>query len=319
MFKHRIAFPITALLLCAAAASASPLRVNDRDYRGAFTILGAGRIQGASARYWTDVRVINESDHPVYLRLELYSTDGYREALMSLNPVPPAFGGGGFTWGGPYTNGLDPVTGLPTGPQSPDHWTTLLGYNTMGALRIVAVHQDGTDDDTAVIHGSGRLMVAPNSGGYMWESQPGFTDYELGGVDRGKLTPQGALMPGFPGSVGFVTPYLKNVRMAVVVTNFDRQHDLHFEVPERCAQFLGPNGLEKKCVDGVVFDVPAGETRRVPVALLEADWVDRQALAVRVQETGNHNWTAFVTAVDNQTNDSIIVFDPLTEALATRH
>jgi hypothetical protein len=316
MLRLRSTFLAVAVLLC-SIASASPLRIHDRDYRGAFTILGAARNQGATARYWTDLHINNFSDHDVYLRLELYSTDGYREALIDVNPIPPGMGGG-LTWGGPSTNGLDPVTGQPTGPQNPTHWTTLLGYNAMGALRVVAVHKDGTDDESAVIHGYARLMVVPHSGGYMWEREPGFTDYELGGVDRGRLTPQGALMPGFPGSVGFVMPYLKNVRLAVVVTNFDRSQDLHFDVPERCASFAGPNGLEKKCAGAVSFEVPAGQTRRVPIELIDAEWLERQGVAVGVQEVGNHNWTVFLTAVDNQTNDSIMIFDPLMDSLATQ-
>lgn len=316
MLRLRFTFLIVAALL-SSVAFASPLRVDNPDYRGAFTILGAARNQGATARYWTDVKINNFSDHPVYLRLELYSTDGYREALIDLNPVPPGMGGS-LTWGGPYTNGLDPVTGLPTGPQNPNHWTTLLGYNVSGALRVVAVHQDGTDDETAVLRGYGRLMVAPHSGGYMWERQPGFTDYELGGIDRGTLTANGALRPGFPDSVAFMTPYLKNVRLAAVVTNFDRQHELHFNVGERCASFQGPNGLEKKCLDGTSFSVPPGETRRVPLELLDADWIDRQYMVIGVQEAGNHNWTAFLTAVDNQTNDSIMIFDALMDSLATQ-
>ncbi|PYQ27459.1 MAG: hypothetical protein DMF56_20095 [Acidobacteria bacterium] len=304
-------------MLSAAAVSASPLRVNDRDYRGAFTIPGAGRIQGQTARYWTDIKIFNDSDHQIYLRFELYSTAGYREALIDVNPIA-AGGAAGYTWGSGYTNGLDPVTGLPITPDPPDFWATKLGYNVMGALRIVAVHQDGTDDESAVLHGSGRLMVAPNSGGYMWESQPGFTDYELGGVDRGKVTANGTLLPGSPESVSFITPYLKNARLAAVVTNFDRQHDLHFTVGERCAQFLGPNGLEKVCAAGASFDVPRGETRRVPIEMLEAHFVDRQFVQVGVNEHGNHNWSAFLTAVDDETNDSIVIWDALSERLLTQ-
>jgi hypothetical protein len=71
-----------------------------------------------------------------------------------------------------------------------------------------------------------------------------------------------------------------------------------------------------KCVDPIQFEVPKGETRHVPVPLIEGDPL--QSVGVGVQESGNHNWAAYVSITDNQTNDSRIVLDSVAEILTVR-
>ena len=287
------------LALTATSLFASSLRVDDPTYRGAFTILAAGRLEGATANYWTEVMMNNESDHAVYLRLELYPVNGpYRETVLDLNAVEPTLASG-FQWGW-IRRGIDP-NGNDAG-LGPDMLSLVLGENEMGALRVVAVHKDGTDDLTAVIHGSGRLWIEPRTGGRMSEAEPGFTDYEIGGARRGQTDANGYLYPGSQYSVYFRPIHVPGTRMAVVLTNFS-DHDMRYGIGETCS--TNEYGI-KRCRDGIDFDVPAHATRRIPVAEIDQAWF--QTLAVGSKQP-SREWAAYITFTDNITNDSLLLFD----------
>jgi hypothetical protein len=301
MSRFLVASCLAAVL--SVPALASPLHSSDPNYRGAFTVLAAGRLQGATARYSTEVWLTNNSGHDVFLRLELYPTSGgYREAVFDLNAIPTGLGSG-FRWGW-INRGLDP-TGLPPG-EGPDTTTTLLGDNLMGALRVVAIHKDGTEDPTADISGFARLWIEPNTGGRMSELQPTFTDYQLGGDKRAQLTPT---MP----DIMIYRPFdVTGARYALVVTNFDREHAATFTIGERDAtDVFGKHDH----ADAIDVDVPAGESRRVPLTAVGPE--NFQTLTVKAP-TGDHFWYAYVSVADNTTSDSQIRFDAVTENQLTR-
>lgn len=266
-------------------------------------MLAAGRLQGATARYSTAVWLTNNSGHDVYLRLELYPVGGgYREAVFDLNAISPGLGSG-FGWGW-ISRGIGP-DGEPAG-DGPDTTTFLLGDNLMGALRVVAIHKDGTDDETARISGFARLWIQPNSGGRMSELEPTFTDYQLGGAKRAELTP---LMP----DIMIYRPFdVTGARYAIVITNFDRDHAATFHIGERDATDVTGHHFH---ADGFDVEVPAGQSARVPLTAVGPE--DFQTVTVRAPE-GDHLWYSYVSIADNTTSDALIQFDAVTENQLTQ-
>src|SRR3954463_11718071 len=103
MFK-RLLVIVSLALSVTAVVFASPLHSADPNYRGAFTLLAVANTSGASAKYSTQISMTNMSDHSVHIRLEFYSTSGYREGIL-VNTLDPGLGAGaGSFWGGSQPN-----------------------------------------------------------------------------------------------------------------------------------------------------------------------------------------------------------------------
>ena len=102
VFK-RLFVSLSLALSVAGIATASPLHSSDPNYRGAFTLLAAASTTGASAKYSTQINMVNVSDHTVHIRVELYSTTGYREGIL-VNTLPPANGSERLLLGGSQPN-----------------------------------------------------------------------------------------------------------------------------------------------------------------------------------------------------------------------
>lgn len=296
----------------AGTAAASPLHSSDPAYQGAFTLLAVANASGASAKYTTQIGMANFSDHTVYVRLEFYSTNGYREGIL-VNPLPPANGlGPGTFWGGSQPNW---------------EFTNALGDSGMGAVRVVAVNSEGTEDPTAVLHGYGRLWIEPYGGGRMSEYIPGLTDYEAsGGLRRSRLHSGDDYSP----FVIDTKPFAKNLqdttyggaRVNVGFVNFDREHDATFEIGARKGtDFWGAT----YDTDAVEVTVPAGSFRQVPLELVHFSgpqappiFANATQLTTQVFNTGHTgggpNWAAFASLVDGTTSASTLFLDMMTDS-----
>jgi len=309
MFK-RLAVAFCVVSCIAAAAIAAPLHASDPNYRGAFTLLAAASADGASARYSTEISIFNLSNHTVNIRVELYSTTGYREGVW-VNNIPAQSGGTSF-WGG---------------KQPSWEYTDILGTTGMGALRIVAVDGNGKDDPSAVLHGIGRLHIEPYSGGRLTEAIPTLTDYEASGSFRRSRYNPGA-MPGGVDYVPFIIdarPWAKDLhdttyggsRMNIGMVNFDTEHDAVFTIPERNEKDFWGNTAH---ADAIQVTVPAGSTRQVAVPMIfyvgnntppifpYDTPLDRQVFLV-AHSGGNDSWAAYATMVDGTTSGSTFFLD----------
>jgi hypothetical protein len=291
MMKRCLA--VVLLVLATAAAHAGPLHSSDSDYRGAFTILAAGHVEGASARYMTEVVLNNESDHAVWIRLESYSmSGGYREAILP-NIVQPG-AGSKLKWGMlARDSDNEPVPG-----RGPDAVSSLLG-DDLGALRVVAVRSDGSDDLGAKISGYGRLWILPRSGGRLSEMQPGFTDAELTGKQRRK---------GHSGTATVFNPFdAYGSRINFAVTNFDTNAPLTVVVgPHTATSPTGPSETR----EAITIEVPAGSTRMVPLPVVGLD--DKQVIVLNAP-SGATNWISYASVIDAKTDDVSLRFDTATE------
>lgn len=306
---------ITALALAssfALTAAASPLHSSDPEYRGAFTLLAVANLSGASAKYSTQVVITNLSDHTVTIRLELYSLSGYREGVM-VNTLAPAIGTGqGSFWGGSQPNW---------------EFTKALGESGMGALRVVAVKGDGSEDPTAVLHGYGRLWIEPYAGGRVAEYIPALTDYEAsGGLRRSRLhfadrDTASFIIDPKPFARDRKDTTYGGSRVNVGFVNFDRDHEATFTIGARDGEDYWGDTYH---MDPIVVVVPAGSVRQVPLPL--AYTVGPGAppifpydtpLLTQVFNVGHQgasdDWSTFATLIDGTTSSSTFFFDSNTD------
>jgi hypothetical protein len=178
-----------------------------------------------------------------------------------------------------------------------------LGTDVIGAVRVVAVTEQGIDDPTAHISGFARLISERTGGGRTSELQPGFTDWELTGPQR-RDGHQAAF-----GSATVFTPFSStNARVNIVVVNFDQTSASRVVVGAHSStNFDG----EERSRSAFGIDVPARGAAMAPLPL-HASFYDRQVVSM-ITESGSRNWVAFATVVDEDTNDTRIVFDYPTE------
>jgi len=310
-----------AVLLTASTLSAGQLHSDDPKYRGAFTILTAGLVQGARAAYWTDMKILNDSDHAIAkLRFELYSTNGeYKEWIDDVNPLqafPDALGAYGYGWG------MIMAAGDPTGETPvlvPGGWLAQELGMDMGTLRVVALNADGSDDMTAVLGGSARIWTMPNSGGRMWMDQPGLSDYELIAKDL-RIARNYRSNPEDVVRLRVFTP----VRMYIYgedsttelvgLVNFDRTRSITFTLGGRNETGPGSRHCE---LPQIQVEVPPGQSRRVPIDHCPGPFAGGGTI-VSVPVGTTAPWTAYEQYVSNVTGAAHMSYDWITEILLLR-
>jgi hypothetical protein len=320
IMKRLLLFSLAALLT-ASTLSAGTLHSDDPKYRGAFTLLTAGLVQGGRAQYWTEIKILNDSDHAIpAVRFELYPTTGpYKEWVDDANKLaafPDSLGATGYGWG------MIMVPGSPDGTNPilvPGGWLAQqLGTSDMGTLRIVALNADGSDDMTAVISGSGRVVTAPNSGGRMWMDEPGLSDYELVANDfhiaRNFLwdpslvvryrafNPVSVFQFGDPG-----------VQELLGLVNFDRTRTAKFTIGSQKATDPFGATCELPSVD---VEVPAGQSRRVVMQHCGGQFA--RALTTVTIEPGAGPFATYQMFVDKTTGAAQINYDWVTDILLLR-